>query len=142
MTNKTGQSWTVNSDFTRDQFLEHVGKLYDQHKYVTFHWATGRQRSPKQRAALEVYCRMLGESLNDAGYDMRRVLKSEVEIPWNQETVKEYIWRPIQKLVTGDESTTQPDRDEYPEIFEVIYRHMVEKFGVVVAWPVKREDGE
>lgn len=133
----SGQSWTVNSDFTRDEFLKHAAALYDKHRYVTFSWTTGRQRSPLQNRSLHLYCRLLADALNDAGYDMRKVLKEGVEIPWSERTVKEYLWRPIQRVVTGDESTTQPDRDEYPEVYETLYRHMAQKFGVTVAWPVK-----
>ena len=69
---------------------------------------TQKRRTASQNDALHVYCRQLANALNDAGLDMREVIKPEVDIPWNDQTVKEYMWRPIQKVVTGEESTTRP----------------------------------
>lgn len=130
-------SCVVNSDFTRDEFLKMAEALYDQHKYITFSWQTGKQRSLTQNRALHLYCRMLADALNDAGLDMRKVLKEEVDMPWNERTVKEFLWRPIQIAVTGHESTTQPKRAEYEPIYQVLYRHLAQKLGVMVEWPRK-----
>ena len=41
---------------------------------------------------------MIANALNDAGLDMKKVLKPEIDIPWNTATVKEYLWRPVQNL--------------------------------------------
>ena len=133
--------WVVNSDLSRDEFIKRVNALYDEHKYVTFHWELGKQRSPRQNNALHLYCGSLANALNEAGLDMRTVLKPAVEINWTKDTVKNYLWRPIQVLVTGDQSTVDPDSDEYPQVFETLYRHMASKFGIAVPWPTK-ENGK
>ena len=36
------QAWTVNSQFSKEQFIENVEKLYEQHKYLTFTWTIGK----------------------------------------------------------------------------------------------------
>jgi len=92
-------------------------------------------RTIKQNASLHVYCELLAEALNDAGYDMKKTLKPEVDIPWRKESVKEHLWKPIQKALTGKESTTDISTVEPSEIYDVLNRHIGEKFGVHVDWP-------
>ena len=94
-----------------------------------------KRRTLSQNAALHLYCERLAEALNNAGYDMKRTLKEDVEIPWTKEMAKEYLWRPIQKVMTGEESTTEMNTVEPSEIYEVLNRHIAEKFGVSVPWP-------
>ena len=92
-------------------------------------------RTPPQNRALHLFCDLLAEALNNAGYDMRRTLKEEVDIPWTQHSVKEHLWRPIQIAITGDKSTTKPAPSEYKKIYEVLSRHLSEKLGIYVEWP-------
>lgn len=131
------EQWVVNSDHTKKMFLEHAERLYDEHKYITFSYKTGKQRSHKQNAALHVYLKMLADALNDAGFDMRKALKPSVDIAWNVDMAKEYLWRPIQKVVTGHKSSTKPVRSEYTEIYETLNRYTAEKFEISIPWPVK-----
>lgn len=77
----------------------------------------------------------LAEELNDAGLDMRKTLKPTVDIPWNGKTIKEYLWRPIQKAQLGKESTTELTTKEIDLIFETILRHLGDKFGVSLEFP-------
>ena len=127
----------VNSEVSRAEFLALASKLYDDHKHVTFSYSLGRQRTLTQNRALHKYCSMLADALNDAGYDMKKVIKQEVDIPWSQQSAKEFLWRPIQKAVTGIDSTTKPETSQYSAIYEVLNRHMAQKFGVSVPWPTK-----
>ena len=53
------------------------------------------------------------------------------------QSVKDFLWRPIQKLLTEKESTTKPTTKDYIYIYEVLSRHLVDKFGVNVSWPNK-----
>lgn len=93
-------------------------------------------RSNLQSRSLHLFCDLLAKELNMAGLDMKTVLKPDVEIPWSKTTVKEYIWRPIQKALTTKISTTEIDTVEPSEIWEVINRHLGQKFGIEVPlWP-------
>lgn len=131
--------WTVNSEHTKEMFLKHVEKIYDENKHVTFSYKLGKQRSAKQNSAMHVYLKMLSEALNNAGLDMRRVLKPSVDIPWTQQSAKDYLWRPIQKVMTGHKSSSKPKRGEYIEIYETLNRHTAEKFEISIPWPVKSD---
>lgn len=93
------------------------------------------QRTQKQNKSLHKFCEMLAEALNDAGYDMKKVLKPGVEIPWTKESVKNYLWRPIQDAMYDKDSTTELDTVEPSEIHKVLMRHISSKFGIDVPWP-------
>jgi len=93
----------------------------------------------QQRKALELYFRQLAETLNDAGLDQRKVLKPSIDIPWDQKSVKNQLWRQIQRAKTGKISTTELEPKEIDEIYEILNRHLAEKFGVSVPFPSQEE---
>ena len=96
-------------------------------------------RTPQQNKSLHKYCELLAEALNDAGLDMRTVLKPEVGIPWTKESVKKQLWKPIQEAMYEKESTTQMDTKEPSEIYKVLDRHTASKMGIHVEWPSRVE---
>lgn len=91
--------------------------------------------TPQQRKALHLYLRELAAALNAAGLDMKQVLKPAVEIPWNEEMAKEFLWRPIQKAMLKADSTEDLDKLDVSSVYEVLDRHISEKFGVHVEFP-------
>jgi len=62
-----GEFWVVSNKQSLDAFVSHITKLYEDKKYVTIKWKAGKTRTSAQNNALHVYCRLLGEALNDAG---------------------------------------------------------------------------
>lgn len=94
-----------------------------------------KQRTNRQSNSLHLYLEMLSDALNDAGFDMKKVLKQDAEIPWNKDLAKEYLWKPLQLAILGVESTTKPDTTGYSKVYDVLNRHIAEKFGVRVLWP-------
>ena len=132
-----GNEIIVNSEHSKALFMAQISKLYDDHKYLRLTVKTGKQRTQTQNATLHLYLGFLAEALNDAGLDMKKTLKQEVDIPWTTDGAKEHLWRPIQKALTKKTSTTKPTTKDYVYIYEVLSRHMVDKFGVNVPWPCK-----
>lgn len=92
-------------------------------------------RTEQQNKALHLFFTHLAAQLNEAGLDMRRTLKPEVDISWTPETVKEYLWRPIQMAATGKESTKDLGTGEIDQVFEIIGKHLGEKFGLQTEFP-------
>ena len=131
--------WIVNSKHTKEQFLKHVEELYESKKYLTFTWTTGQQRTTKQNSALHLWLTRLAAVLNAAGLDMKKVLKPSVDIPWTQDSAKEYLWRPIQTAVSGEVSTATADKDDYLQTYETLNRHLSMKFGVSLEWPTSED---
>lgn len=97
------------------------------------------KRTTAQNSALWLYLTMLADELNAAGLDMKKVLKPDVSIPWSKDSARQYLWGPIQKAITGKDSTTQLDINEVSEVFDVLHRHMAEKFGVMTLFPSKEQ---
>lgn len=93
------------------------------------------QRTLTQNAALHLYFTLIATTLNDLGLDMRKVLKPGVDIPWSSTTVKNYLWRPIQKAQLGKTSTTELSTVDIDKVFDTLNRHLGEKFGVHEDWP-------
>ena len=87
------------------------------------------------------YFTLLAEALNDSGYDMKRTLKEEIEIPWTTESVKIHLWRPIQKIMQDTDSTTEMNTAGPSEIYNTLSRHISQKFGINVNWPSERDGG-
>lgn len=94
-----------------------------------------KTRTSKQNNSLHQFLQDLADALNAAGLDMKTVLKPEVEIPWTQSSAKEFLWRPIQQVMTGKDSTTEPTTKDYLAVQETLLRHLASKFGVTVEWP-------
>jgi hypothetical protein len=95
-----------------------------------------KQRTLTQNAALHLFLTRLAEVLNDAGFDMRRTLKHDAEIPWNPVSAKEFLWKPIQKALTQKDSTTEITTVEPTMIHETLCRHLGAKLGVICPeWP-------
>lgn len=93
------------------------------------------QRTTAQNRALHLFFQQTADALNDAGLDMRVVLKPEVAIPWTAMSIKESLWRPVQNLQLGKRSTTELGTKDIDVIYDTINRHLSEKFGLHIAFP-------
>lgn len=127
----------VNSEKALNDYIDHLRSQFDKHKYLRITVKTGKQRSLTQNAAMHLYCEHVASALNDAGLDFRQSLREDVDVPWSGELVKEYMWRVVQKAITGQQSTTKPERHQYSEIYDVLNRHISEKWSIFVPWPCK-----
>lgn len=94
-----------------------------------------QQRTTLQNRALHLYFTLIAGALNDAGLDMRKVLKPGVDIPWSGKTVKEHLWKPVLKAQLHKDSTTEMTTKEIDLIFDTINRYLGEKFGIHEDWP-------
>ncbi len=96
---------------------------------------TQNRRTNKQNKALHLYFTHLAEALNDAGYDMRKTIKDSIDIPWTPETIKENLWRPVQKAYLQKDSTTKLDTIEIDKVYDVLNKAIGERTGVHVPFP-------
>lgn len=128
----------INNRQSLEAYKQYLDAEFEKHKYLRTSLKTGKQRTLTQNASLHLFCTQLSDALNDAGYDFREFVKEGYAVPWNEMLVKDYIWRPVQKAITGKESTTKPERHEYSIIYEAVNRKMAE-YGLFVPWP-NRDD--
>ena len=89
-------------------------------------------RTSQQNRAMHLFFARLVEALNDAGLDMKKVLKPEIDIPWSQTAVKEFkadgvevekdgeilILEPFQTVIMASGMLSAPEPDD--EIKKVI----------------------
>lgn len=92
-------------------------------------------RTNKQNRALHLWIRKLVLELDSAGLDMKKVLKPEVDIPWTDDLVKQYLWKPVQKAMLGKERTRDLETSEVSKVYDTLNRHLSSKFGVSVPFP-------
>jgi hypothetical protein len=93
-------------------------------------------RTLQQNKALHKFFQQLADEFNAAGLEVHKVLSQEVEHYWTAITVKELIWRPLQKALLAKESTTQLDKvKEIDAIVSVINKFIGEKWGLYIAFP-------
>lgn len=97
------------------------------------------KRTLIQNKALHKYFELLAQELNQAGFDMKRTLKEQVDIPWSGATVKEYLWKPIQDAQLMKKSTTELTTKEIDEVYDTLNRYLGEKTGVSVVFPSREE---
>ena len=110
------------------------------HLYVWLN-KEGGYREPKQRSgqennALYLWLTQVAKQLNEAGFDMRVVLKPDVDIPWTKESAKLNLWDPIMRAQFGYDSTRQMKASEPCQVSETIARHLGDKLGITLPpWP-------
>ena len=72
--------------------------------------------------------------MNARGMDMREVLKPTVEIAPTMQLIKDYMWRPIQKIVTGKESTERLTTAEVDQVYQEMAKHLAANLDIQVGF--------
>lgn len=116
-----------------------LSEYLSKHEGKTFFAQVKRERgirSDNQNRALHTYFTHVAEELNAGGYTVQLALKERVDLEWSPETVKELIWRPAQKAILNKVSTTTLAKvEDIDKVYEVVNRHLGEKFGIHVPFP-------
>lgn len=88
-------------------------------------------RTLSQNNALHLGLEMIAKTLNEAGLDMKKVLKPEIDIEWTKDTVKKYMFKPVMEMLTQKKSTTELDKvSEITEIWDTLMKFLGEKHAV------------
>lgn len=93
------------------------------------------KRTNQQNKAIHILFTEYAKALNEAGFDMRKTLKPSIAIPWTGRSVKEFLWKPIQKAQLNKTSTTELTTVEIDEVFDTINRHLGERIGIHIPFP-------
>jgi len=97
-------------------------------------------RSAKQNDALHLWFEMLADALNAAGWDMRKTIREGIDVPWSKESIKSYLWKPVQKEYLRKESTTELDRGkDIDAVYDIVNRTIAQRTGVSVPFPSEQE---
>jgi fructosamine-3-kinase len=94
-----------------------------------------KQRTGQQNAALHLYFTQLAEALNSAGFDMKKTIREDVDIPWTPENIKEFLWRKVQQAYLRKKSTTELTTEEIDKVYDVVNKVIAERTGVHIPFP-------
>ncbi len=93
------------------------------------------KRTLKQNRALHLYFTLLANALNNAGFDMKKTIREDIDIRWSGKMVKELLWRPIQKVHLRKYSTARLKKDDIDKIYDILNKVIGERTGVFVEFP-------
>lgn len=124
----------INSDESLELAIQSLRDQYADKRYLKLKVTAGSQRTLTQNAAAHVFFDHVAEVLNDCGFEQHVFFKDGFFVRWNQSTIKENVWKPVQLAVCGESSTTKPTRAQYGEIYEHVNRLLSAK-GIHVEWP-------
>lgn len=133
---------TINSEIALAKAQKQLADMWRENKYIEVDIRRkAKQRTLTQNAAMHLFFGWLADALNDAGYDMRKTLRNDIDIPWTPASVKEHLWRPIQIAMTEKQSTKDITTVEPTAIHEVLSRHLGERLGIQCpAWPKRDQE--
>jgi len=94
-----------------------------------------KQRSDKQNRALHLWYGQLAKAMNENGFDMRAVIKEDIDLTWSSYSVKESLWRPVQKQLFGKKSTKSLTTEDINAIYDIINKVVGERTGLHVPFP-------
>lgn len=94
-----------------------------------------KTRTNRQSRALHLMFQQLADELTESGYDMKRTLRADIDIPWTKENVKEFLFRPVMRAQLGKESTTDLTTTEIDQVVNTLTKYLGERTGVEVHFP-------
>lgn len=95
-------------------------------------------RTNTQNNSLHLFCGHQAILLNDQGLDQVKVIeqmRDGVELEWSKHTVKDNLWRPLQKAMFGKDSTTKINTVEPSLIYRNLKRWFDSKEMPCAPWP-------
>lgn len=129
----------INSENSLESAKKEIDQLYKDNKYIEIKVLKGRQRTLTQNKAIHKYFEMLADALNDGGYTIAKVITKPLELSWSKHTVKEILWRTVQKAILDKESTTKLERAEVSKVYDELNNIMSARYGINVRFPDAHE---
>jgi hypothetical protein len=87
------------------------------------------QRTISQNSSIRVFDRLLADELNAKGHTVKLVLekmKTGADVPWTPSSAHDLLWKPMQKAMTGKESSTELDTTQPSDIHKTLMFWLVE----------------
>ena len=83
-----------------------------------------KNRTALQNNSIHLLFKKTADELNGAGLDIKQAIPARVQ--WSLQSVKDYIWRTLQKARTGKDSTTQLNTTEIDEVYDEYNKYLSE----------------
>ena len=118
----------------KDDFDLWIGNMVGKEVEITVSKKI-KKRTSKQNRALHLWFTLLANAMNEAGYDMKKVIRDELDISWTDYNVKEYLFRPLMKNLFGYKSSNELKTGDIDKIYDIINKTISERTGVHVPFP-------
>lgn len=126
----------INSEKSLYDHIDYLRAQFKIHHYLRVDVLTGKQRTPTQNKCVHLYCEQVSEELTNKGITFDMFFKPGFQVPWNKETVKENVWRPLQIAICNKVSTTEPLTTDYNKIYDYVNLKLAD-YEIHVPWPSK-----
>lgn len=139
-----GQFRVINSQQSLEAAIQELRENWQRDKWLMIQTTNEKQRSQLQNNSLHMWLTHVAHALNEKGMDVRQILQmsKRQEIPWTMEAVKQHLWKPVQESYIGEKSTTRASSTDYPAIYDILNKTLIEKLGIQVPWPCKENMGQ
>lgn len=124
-----GEGWLISDEQSRKALMKYIED--NKHRDVLFKLVQPT-RTNQQNKGIHAFCNEVAKQMEARGLDMKTVLKEGVPISPTKELIKEYMWKPIQKALTGKESTTAINKKQVNEVYEYLSKLLAEKYDINV----------
>ncbi len=124
-----GEGWLISDEQSRKALMKYVEDNKDRDVLFKLVQPT---RTNQQNKGIHAFCNEVAKQMEARGLDMKTVLKEGVPISPTKELIKEYMWKPIQKALTGKESTTAINKKQVNEVYEYLSKLLAEKYDINV----------
>jgi len=96
-----------------------------------------KTRNSLQNSALHLYFTLIAEELNNLGltFNYTGLVTKNLETRYTMEIVKDFIWRPIQRILFKIESTSKINTAQINEIVDILTKHFGENYYFYVPFP-------
>ena len=95
-------------------------------------------RTIPQNNSLHLYLTLVADELDKKGFTMQDVVKAirRAEIRPTMEAIKAVVWKPLQQIITGVESTTKIKTSDVDRVYETMNKWLGDNFdGIHVPFP-------
>lgn len=133
------KEYTIEAKFPEND-IEYIEKKLKSVSFVNIKIKKKPEaRTNQQNRALHLYYTKYSNALNKAGYDVRKTISQNVNLPWTPELVKEYIWRPLQEHKFKTRSTRGLKTNQIDDVVDLINISIGERTGVTISFPSMEE---
>ena len=97
-----------------------------------------KPRTLSQNNAMHLLFTQIADELNSRGIEQKLIvelLEKYATVPWNSISVKEIIWRTLQKALLLRVSTKELTTQEVDQVFEVMNREVFVPLGIELPFP-------
>ena len=106
---------------------------------IEIDFGSSRKRTKKQNSSMHLFFEHIANACNDSGHEMEissPMLSKTITVQWTKESIKEYIWRPVQVAMYPDTHSTEDLKTiELMKVTEQLQHFLAQKFGLNIDFP-------